>query len=140
MFKGNNIDLIAIVNEQPGNPPPFYDRHVFVCVNERPEDDPRGCGKRKGSETLLRYMKGQVKALGLRRVRINSAGCLDRCAFGPTLVIYPEGVWYKVETEAEVDEIVQTHLVEGGRVERLLLPGRRIRTADAPAGAAPAEA
>jgi (2Fe-2S) ferredoxin len=69
-------------------------------------------------------MKAKVKALGLERVRVNASGCLDRCELGPTMVIYPEGVWYRYESRADVDEIVETHLIHGGRVERLLLPTR----------------
>jgi len=70
-------------------------------------------------------MKARAKDLGLKNVRINNAGCLDRCELGPTLVIYPEGVWYSVPTREDIDEVLQKHLVEGGRVERLML-----RTAD----------
>jgi len=67
-------------------------------------------------------MKKRATALGLTGdVRINAAGCLDRCELGPVLVIYPEGVWYSVQSEADVEEILQTHLVQGGRVERLML-------------------
>jgi (2Fe-2S) ferredoxin len=69
-------------------------------------------------------MKAKAKQLGLKNVRINSAGCLDRCELGPTMVIYPEGVWYRCRTREEIDEVLQKHLVEGGRVERLMLkPG-----------------
>jgi len=66
-------------------------------------------------------MKQQARRLGKRAVRINQAGCLDRCELGPVMVIYPEGVWYAYRTQADVDEIIQTHLIEGGRVERLML-------------------
>lgn len=66
-------------------------------------------------------MKARAKELGLSDVRINSAGCLDRCELGPTMVIYPEGVWYGYRTPEDVDEILRTHLIEGGRVERLML-------------------
>jgi len=66
-------------------------------------------------------MKDRAKALGLKNVRINSAGCLDRCELGPSVVIYPEGVWYSVPTKEDIDEVLQKHLVEGGRVERLML-------------------
>jgi (2Fe-2S) ferredoxin len=102
----------------------FYRRHVFCCVNVRPRDHPRGCCSARGSVKLRDYMKAKVKALGLERVRVNASGCLDRCEFGPTMVIYPEGVWYRYESRADVDEIVETHLIHGGRVERLLLPTR----------------
>lgn len=66
-------------------------------------------------------MKARAKELGLTDVRINAAGCLDRCRLGPAMVIYPEGVWYHYETRADVDEILQRHLIEGDRVERLRL-------------------
>lgn len=108
------------------DPPAFYRCHVFCCVNTRPATDPRGCCAGKGSESLRNYMKARAKELGLSDVRINTSGCLDRCALGPTMVIYPEGVWYHYGTAADVDEILRTHLIEGGRVERLLLrPGDR---------------
>ena len=111
---------------QNDDPPLFYRQHVFVCTNQREPGHPRGCCKDKGSEGLRDYMKARAKALGLKRVRINAAGCLDRCELGPTMVIYPEGVWYTVKTEADVDEVLQTHLVDGGRVRRLMLmPGQR---------------
>ena len=66
-------------------------------------------------------MKSRARELGLKKVRINSAGCLDRCELGPTLVIYPEGVWYSCPTREDIDEVLQKHMVEGGRVERLML-------------------
>ncbi len=104
------------------DPALYFDAHVFVCVNERAPDHSRGCCKAKGAEGLREYMKGRAKALGLGKVRINQAGCLDRCELGPTVVIYPEGVWYTVRSEADVDEVLETHVKNGGRVERLLLP------------------
>lgn len=104
-----------------GDPAPFYEAHVFCCTNERPAGHPRGCCKAKGSEKLRNYMKARAKEFGLGRVRINTSGCLDRCELGPTMVIYPEGVWYNVQSREDVDEILQRHLIEGGRVERLML-------------------
>ncbi len=103
------------------DPPLFFERHVFVCTNERPAGHPRGCCKAKNSEKLRDYLKARVKEAGLDRVRINSAGCLDRCELGPTMVIYPEGVWYSPKTPADMDEILSVHLIRGGRVRRLLL-------------------
>ena len=104
-----------------GDPPPFYRAHVFCCTNERPDGHPRGCCKDKDAEALRNYMKARAKALGLEGVRINIAGCLDRCELGPTMVIYPEGVWYHYRSTDDLDEILQTHVIEGGRVTRLLL-------------------
>lgn len=104
------------------DPRPYYEHHVFCCTNERAADHPRGSCKARGSEPLRDYMKKRATALGLKgRVRVNTAGCLDRCELGPVMVIYPEGVWYTYASEADVDEILQAHLVDGGRVERLML-------------------
>jgi (2Fe-2S) ferredoxin len=107
--------------QKPTDPAPYYVAHVFCCTNRRPAGHPRGSCADKGSEGLRDYMKDRAKALGLKNVRINSAGCLDRCELGPSVVIYPEGVWYSAPTEQDIDEILQKHLVEGGRVERLML-------------------
>ncbi|MCC7272288.1 MAG: (2Fe-2S) ferredoxin domain-containing protein [Alphaproteobacteria bacterium] len=108
-----------------GDPPLHYRCHVFVCTNERPAGHPRGSCKARGSEPLRNYMKVRAKELGIADTRINGAGCLDRCELGPTIVVYPEGVWYTARSNADIDEILQTHLVEGGRVRRLmLLPGQ----------------
>ena len=109
------------VREKPTDPASYYDAHVFCCTNRRADGHPRGSCAERGGEALRDYMKSKAKALGLKNVRINSAGCLDRCELGPTMVIYPEGVWYSVSTREEIDEVLDKHLVEGGRVERLML-------------------
>ena len=88
-------------------PPPYYRCHVFCCVNERPTGHQRGSCSRRGSVRLRNYMKARAKELGLADVRINASGCLDRCELGPTMVIYPDGVWYHYETLADVDEILE---------------------------------
>ena len=111
--------------EQSSDPKPYYEAHVFCCTNRRPAGHPRGCCAERGAEELRDHMKSRAKQLGLKNVRVNSAGCLDRCELGPTVVIYPEGVWYTYSTKEDIDEVLQTHLVEGKRVERLML-----RTAD----------
>jgi (2Fe-2S) ferredoxin len=107
--------------QQAGDPSLYYRRHVFCCTNERPAGHPRGCCKAKGSEKLRNYMKARAKELGLHDVRINASGCLDRCELGPTMVIYPEGVWYSYKTPEDIDEILITHVQRGGRVLRLML-------------------
>jgi len=100
----------------------YFRLHVFVCTNQRPPDAARpGCGAHK-SDAARDHLKTRAKALGLKDVRVNSAGCLGRCELGPVLVVYPDGVWYRFETIADIDEILETHLGRGGRVERLLLP------------------
>ena len=103
------------------DPKPYFRLHVFICTNRRPDDNPRGSCAGRGSEPLREHLKDAARALGIKDVRINSAGCLDRCAAGPVMVIYPEGIWYGFRTKEDIDEILQTHLVEGGRVRRLML-------------------
>ena len=106
----------------PDDPELVYEVHVFCCVNQRPETHRRGCCASKGSERLGNYMcrLGMVKA-AQRRIRINLSGCLNMCEYGPVMVIYPEGIWYRYESEADIDEILTTHVIRGERVQRLLL-------------------
>jgi len=111
-----------IDRRRPNDPPMHYEAHVFVCCNRRPEGHERGSCAAKGSEALRNYMKVRAKELGLSRVRINLAGCLDRCELGPCVVIYPEGVWYSVRNRADVDEVLERHVRDGGRVPELFLP------------------
>lgn len=97
-----------------------------MCCNRRPEGHKRGSCAARGSEALRDYMKARAKELGLAGVRVNMAGCLDRCEFGPAMVIYPEGIWYKIETISDIDDILQTHLCQKGRVARLMLTERDV--------------
>ena len=99
---------------------PLYERHVFVCENRRPEDDPRGCCAAKGGAEIREALKKAAREAGLKgRVRVNAAGCLDQCAHGVTVVVYPEAIWYGGVTLGDVDAIVTEHLVGGRPVERL---------------------
>lgn len=99
----------------------YYRIHVFCCVNQRPEGHPRGSCGAAGAQGLRNYLAARCRELGIAQVRINNAGCLDRCEFGPVMVIYPEGIWYAYRTTEDVEEILQTHVIGGGRVERLML-------------------
>ena len=103
------------------DPPPFYDAHIFICTNRRPDGHKRGSCAAQGSEALRDYMKSRAKELAIPNIRVNMAGCLERCEFGPAVVIYPEGVWYRPTTPADIDEILAVHVQGGGRVERLML-------------------
>ncbi len=107
----------------PDDAPLYFQSHVFVCCNRRPDGHARGSCAAKGSEKLRDYMKARAKELGLPSVRVNMAGCLDRCELGPCLVIYPEGVWYQINTMADVDRVLLEHVQAGGRASGLLLPG-----------------
>jgi (2Fe-2S) ferredoxin len=98
----------------------YYERHMFFCCNQR--NGERVCCNDKGASSMRDYAKGRVKALGLAgpgKVRVNQAGCLDRCEEGPCIVVYPEGVWYTYVDRADVDEIIERHLRNGQPVERL---------------------
>lgn len=99
-----------------------YNHHVFFCLNQR--QDGRSCCMDKGAEAAFDHMKAQVKKLGLRgegKTRINRSGCLDRCGKGPLLVVYPEAVWYTFGDNDDIDEIIESHLINDKVVERLLV-------------------
>lgn len=99
--------------------------HVFVCTHERPAGSPRGCCQEKNSEDLVTLFKKEIARVGLvADVRAQRAGCLDTCEMGPSVVIYPEGVWYGRVGAADIAEIVKSHLVEGRPVERLKIQGK----------------
>jgi len=98
----------------------YYEHHVFFCCNQRTNGEP--CCNDHGSSELRDYAKKKVKELGLAgegKVRINQAGCLDRCSEGPVIVVYPEEVWYTYVDKSDIDEIVSEHLQNGRTVERL---------------------
>jgi (2Fe-2S) ferredoxin len=98
----------------------YFQRHVFFCCNKR--DGGEKCCADAGAADMQAYAKGRVKALGMNgagKVRINKAGCLDRCEEGPVLVVYPDAVWYTYVDREDVDEIIDRHIVHGEIVERL---------------------
>ena len=98
----------------------YYQHHVFFCCNQR--DPPERCCATNDALEMQQYAKTRIKALGLSgkdRVRINKAGCLDRCEEGPVIVVYPEEVWYTYVDRQDIDEIIDRHLVGGEIVERL---------------------
>lgn len=98
----------------------YFERHVFFCTNKRANGE--ACCADCGVDELRAYAKSRCKEMGLNgagKVRINSAGCLDRCEEGPVMVVYPEAVWYSFVDEEDVNEIIDSHLVNGEVVERL---------------------
>ena len=98
-----------------------YDFHIFCCVNERPASAVRECCKKKNALELRAYMKKKILDLGLKKIRVNQSGCLDKCEEGPVLVIYPDGTWYKYKNTKDIDEIIKKHIQEGKKVTRLLI-------------------
>ena len=100
----------------------YYERHIFFCLNQR--DGENACaqhGAQAGFDHCKKRVKGE-KLAAPGKVRVNKAGCLDRCAGGPVAVVYPEAVWYTYVDEQDIDEIVDSHLKDGRIVERLVLP------------------
>ena len=99
----------------------FYDKHVFFCTNQR--EDGSACCNNHGAQKARDYMKHRVKELDIadpeNKIRINTAGCMDRCEEGPVIVVYPEGTWYTYVDEHDLDEIIEAHLKNGRVVERL---------------------
>ncbi|WP_218509804.1 ferredoxin [Variovorax sp. dw_308] len=111
----------------PTPPPPaqsgYYARHIFFCLNERKNGED-SCSQ-NNAQAGFDHCKMRVKQAGLAgqgKVRVNKAGCLDRCAGGPVAVVYPDAVWYSFVDTEDIDEIVDSHLKNGQVVERLLLP------------------
>lgn len=101
---------------------PYYKVHVFCCINVRPQNHQRGSCGRCGAAKLRYYMINKTKEIGLDGIRINASGCLDRCELGPAMVIYPEGVWYRYENETDINEILESHIINGQPAERLRIP------------------
>ncbi len=99
--------------------------HIFVCTHERPSGHLRGCCKDKKSEELIPLFKQELSKAGISAVtRAQKAGCLDACELGPSIVIYPDNIWYGKVTPQDIPEIVKSHLMEGKPVERLRMPGK----------------
>jgi (2Fe-2S) ferredoxin len=97
-----------------------FTHHVFFCTNQRATGET--CCNNHGASDMRAYAKDKVKALGKKvpgNVRINTAGCLDRCEQGPVMVIYPEAIWYTYVDKEDIDEIIDQHLVHGHVVDRL---------------------
>lgn len=102
----------------------LYDPHIFFCLEENEATPGRTCCAEKGAGDLFTHMRMFAKQNGVTGIRVNRASCLDRCELGPIMVVYPEGIWYAVRTKEDVEEIVKSHIMEGRRVERLLVaPG-----------------
>jgi (2Fe-2S) ferredoxin len=99
----------------------YYRRHLFFCTNDRA--DGSACCARFNAQAMRDYAKQRTKELGIAGregcVRVNSAGCLNRCAEGPVLVVYPEAIWYTYVDQADIDEIIERHVLKGEVVERL---------------------
>lgn len=119
---------------------PAFTHHIFVCGNQRSCDHPRGCCDPEGNNALRNSLKAATKEKGLGPlVRVNSAGCLEQCELGPTLVIYPQGIWYGNVQKEDIPRIVDS-LVDETILEDLRIPDEMLNTKGAgPSGNASVE-
>ncbi len=112
-----------------GNQMAKFEHHIFICTNQRPPENARGCCDFEGHGALQLAFKKELSARGLKsKVRANRAGCLDQCEHGPTVVIYPEGVWYGGVRDDDVAEIIDSHIINEKPVERLRMRDECINT------------
>lgn len=98
-----------------------YTHHLFFCTNQRPDGHDLGCCASKGSSQLRNFMKAKIKELNIPNIRVNTAGCLGRCEDGPSVVVYPENIWYKVKNKNDVEKIIYQHIKNNKIVEELLM-------------------
>lgn len=100
----------------------YYSKHVLLCTNQKAAG--KQCCANSGGEEYFTYMKSRLGELGVHgpgKIRVSKSGCLGRCALGPCMVIYPEAVWYTYSSFADIDEIIESHLISGQVVQRLAL-------------------
>ena len=98
----------------------YFKHHVFFCVNQREAGE--NCCNNYCANEMRAYAKDKIKELklsGKGKIRINNAGCLDRCDEGPVMVIYPDETWYTYVDKNDIDEIISEHLLNGRVVDRL---------------------
>ena len=98
----------------------FYKKHIFFCTNQREDKNKRSCGSEE-VKYLRSYMKEKIKALGIKGIRVNTSGCLNRCKKGPLMVIYPEGIWLKVTNKQDIDLIIEKYIKENKLSKKLLI-------------------
>jgi len=108
---------------------PKFIHHIFICTNQRPAENPRGCCDPQGIGALQLAFKKELSLRGLKEtVRANRSGCLDQCEHGPTVVVYPEGVWYGGVKPEDVTEIIESHIINKTPVARLMVDDNCINT------------
>lgn len=118
----NELKLKAFFAKNRYNFSMYYEKHLFFCENQK--DLGKKCCADGHPRELRSYAKDQLKQLNLYgpgKIRVSGSGCLGRCKLGPTLVIYPEGTWYRVETTKDIDDIIHHHIQNGQPVSRLLM-------------------
>ena len=106
-------------NDPKGREKPGYDRHVFICGHERPEGAARPSCRNRGSLELLSSIKAAAREEGLANIRIQKSGCLDFCENGIACVMYPEGIWYRLNTDIDIKSMIQH--IKNGTIDSALL-------------------
>ena len=106
---------------------PAFTHHIFICCNQREPGHSRGCCDPDGGEALRNAFKTELKKRKLGPfVRANKAGCLDQCELGPTVVIYPQAIWYGSVQLADVSRIIDETIVGGRTIQELLIPAEKL--------------
>jgi len=103
----------------------FYKKHLFFCTNQREKGT---CCANADSKAMHDYVKQRLMQEGLHgpgKIRISESGCMGRCMQGPSLVVYPDNVWYSYSSQSDLDEILHKHILGGEVVTRLLMPSER---------------
>ncbi len=93
---------------------PYYKQHIFVCTNQKKPG--KTCCANTGGEVYFDYLKKALKKRDLSgpgKIRVSKSGCLGRCSLGPCLVVYPEGIWYTYSSTEDIDDIIETHFIQG---------------------------
>ena len=98
----------------------FYKKHIFFCTNQRKDKNKRSCGSSEVTY-LRKYMKEKIKSLGIKEVRVNSSGCLNRCKKGPLMLVYPEGIWMKVTNKTDIDLVIEEYIKKNNVIKKLLI-------------------
>ena len=98
----------------------FYKKHIFFCTNQREDKNKRSCGNAEVNELRV-YMKEKINKAGLKGIRVNSSGCLNRCKKGPLMVIYPQGIWFKVTNKEDIDLIIEDYIKNNKLIKKLLI-------------------
>ena len=98
-----------------------FDKHIFICTNQRTGTERKSCGEAHGMELVSTFKKAlKDKNLPIK-IRAQRAGCLDVCDYGPTLVVYPDGIFYVGVSLSDVNEIIEEHIINNRPVQRLIL-------------------
>jgi (2Fe-2S) ferredoxin len=112
---------------------PLFTSHIFVCCNRREPTSGRGCCNPDGSDALRQCFKSEIKRRNLGPlVRANQSGCLDQCELGPTVVIYPQQIWYGGVRPEDVPRIIEETLIGGRVLDDLLIPAERLNSRKKP--------